>query len=143
MPGLVALIKRAVTIERQGSASDPVPILDGVDRIRAFEVSEESFRIPAVRVNQVPIRQYIYGELLSHVLGFMGPIAALADDYREAGYNDPNEKVGLNGLSIPTRISCAARRVCALSSATFWVPTCASWGLCASASAGLEPQPEH
>jgi penicillin-binding protein 2 len=99
LPGLVALIKRAVTIERQGSASDPVPILDGVDRIRAFEVSEESFRIPAVRVNQVPIRQYIYGDLLSHVLGFMGPIpAALAEDYREEGYNDPNEKVGLNGL---------------------------------------------
>ena len=99
LPGLVALIKRAVTIERQGSASDPVPILDGIDRIRAFEVSEESFRIPAVRVNQVPIRQYIYGELLSHVLGFMGPIpAALADDYKETGYNDPNEKVGLNGL---------------------------------------------
>lgn len=99
LAGLVALIKRAVTIERQGSASDPVPILDGVDRIRAFEVSEESFRIPAVRVNQVPIRQYIYGELLSHVLGFMGPIpAALAADYKESGYNDPNEKVGLNGL---------------------------------------------
>jgi penicillin-binding protein 2 len=99
LPGLVALIKRAVTIERQGSASDPVPILDGVDRIRAFEVSEESFRIPAVRVNQVPIRQYIYGELLSHVLGFMGPIPAFAaEDYDEAGYTDPNEKVGLNGL---------------------------------------------
>jgi penicillin-binding protein 2 len=99
LPGLVALIKRAVTIERQGSASDPVPILDGVDRIRAFEVSEESFRIPAVRVNQVPIRQYIYGELLSHVLGFMGPIPAFAaEDYRESGYTDPNEKVGLNGL---------------------------------------------
>jgi penicillin-binding protein 2 len=99
LPGLVALIKRAVTIERQGSASDPVPILDGVDRIRAFEVSEESFRIPAVRVNQVPIRQYIYGELLSHVLGFMGPIpAVVAEDYQESGYNDPNEKVGLNGL---------------------------------------------
>jgi cell division protein FtsI/penicillin-binding protein 2 len=99
LPGLVALIKRAVTIERQGSASDPVPILDGVNRIRAFEVSEESFRIPAVRVNQVPIREYIYNELLSHVLGFMGPIPAFAaPDYEEAGYADPNEKVGLNGL---------------------------------------------
>ena len=95
----MALVKRAVTIERQGSASDPVAILDGVDRIRAFEVSEESFRIPAVRVNQVPVREYIYGDLLSHVLGFMGPIpAALADDYKSAGYSDPNEKVGLNGL---------------------------------------------
>jgi len=97
--GLDALIKRAVTIERQGSASDPVAILDGVDRIRAFEVSEESFRIPAVRVNQVPIREYIYGDLLSHVLGFMGPIpAVVADEYQQTGYTDPNEKVGLNGL---------------------------------------------
>jgi len=99
LEGLVALVKRAVAIQSQGSASDPVPILDGVDRLRAFEVSEESFRIPAVRVNQVPIREYIYGELLSHVLGFMGPIPAFAaEDYEESGYTDPNEKVGLNGL---------------------------------------------
>jgi cell division protein FtsI/penicillin-binding protein 2 len=99
LAGLDALIKRAVTIERQGSASDPVPILDGVDRIRAFEVSEESFRIPSVRVNQVPIREYIYGDLLSHALGFMGPIpAVVADEYKKGGYTDPNEKVGLNGL---------------------------------------------
>lgn len=99
LAGLVALVQRAVTIERQGSASDPVPILDGLDRIRAFEISEESFTLPALRVNQVPVREYIYGDLMSHVLGFMGPIPAVAaDDYQAAGYNDPNEKVGLNGL---------------------------------------------
>lgn len=99
LEGLVALVKRAVAIQSQGSASDPVPILDGIDRIRAFEVSEDSFRIPAVRVNQVPVREYIYGDLLSHVLGFMGPIPAfVAEDYKSAGYNNPSEKVGLNGL---------------------------------------------
>jgi penicillin-binding protein 2 len=99
LEGLVALVKRAVAIQSQGSASDPVPILDGIDRIRAFEVSEDSFRIPAVRVNQVPVREYIYGDLLSHALGFMGPIPAfVAEDYKTAGYNNPNEKVGLNGL---------------------------------------------
>ncbi len=97
--GVGALVQRAVAIERQGSASDPVPILDGIDRIRAFEVSEETFRIPSLRVNQVPIREYIYGELLSHVLGFMGPIpASAAAEYDTAGYANPNEKVGLNGL---------------------------------------------
>ncbi len=99
LAGLVALVQRTVAIQSQGSASDPVAILDGIDRIRAFEISEDSFRIPAVRVNQVPIREYIYGDLLSHVLGFMGPIPAfVADDYRQSGYNNPNEKVGLNGL---------------------------------------------
>ena len=99
MEGLVALVKRTVAIQSMGSASDPVPILDGVDRIRAFEISEDSFRIPAMRVTQVPVREYIYGDLLSHVLGFLGPIPAFAaDTYRQSGYNNPNERVGLNGL---------------------------------------------
>ncbi|MEZ4555206.1 MAG: hypothetical protein R2854_01915 [Caldilineaceae bacterium] len=71
--GLVALVQRAIELGRQGSASQPVPILDLVDRIPAFEIVEESYRIPSVRVREVPVREYVYGELLSHVLGFMGP----------------------------------------------------------------------
>ncbi len=99
MTGLVALVKRAVELGRQGSASEPVPILDLVERIPAFEIVEESYRMPSVRVREVPVREYIYGELLSHVLGFMGPIpAALEDDYRANGYSNPNERVGLSGL---------------------------------------------
>jgi penicillin-binding protein 2 len=99
MPGLVALVKRAVAIGRQGSASEPVPILDLVDRIHAFEMSEEGYRLEAVRIKEVPVREYVYGDLLSHVVGFMGPIpAALEQDYRERGYTNPNERVGLNGL---------------------------------------------
>ena len=36
---------------------------------------------------------------MSHILGFMGPIPAAAEeDYRARGYTNPNEKVGLNGL---------------------------------------------
>ena len=99
LPGLTVLIQRALAIGELGSASDPVPILDGVDRIRAFEVSEEIFRIPSVRVNQVPVREYVYGPLLAHALGFMGPIPAFfAENYTASGYTNPNEKVGLNGL---------------------------------------------
>lgn len=99
MPGLVALVQRAVAIGRQGSASEPVTILDLVDRIKAFEMSEESYRLEAVRIKEVPVREYIYGELVSHLVGFMGPIpAAQAEEYREQGYTNPNERVGLNGL---------------------------------------------
>jgi penicillin-binding protein 2 len=99
LPGLVALVQRAVAIGRQGSASEPVPILDLVDRTHAFEIAEEGYRYPAVRIKEVPVREYVYGDLLSHVLGFMGPIpAALEQDYRELGYTNPNERVGLNGL---------------------------------------------
>lgn len=55
LPGLTALVQRTINIQRQGSASDPVPILDGVGRIRALEISEDSFRIPSLRVSEVPI----------------------------------------------------------------------------------------
>jgi penicillin-binding protein 2 len=99
MPGLVALVQRAIAIGRQGSASDPVPILDLVDRDHAFAVSEEGYRLPSVRVKEVPVREYVRGDLVSHLVGFMGPIpAAVAEDYREQGYANPEERVGLNGL---------------------------------------------
>jgi penicillin-binding protein 2 len=99
LPGMVALVERAVAIGRQGSASRPVTILDLLDSDRAFDIAEESYRLPSVRVTEVPVRDYVYGDLLSHVLGFMGPIPAAAEeDYRAQGYSNPNERVGLNGL---------------------------------------------
>jgi penicillin-binding protein 2 len=99
MYGLAALVELAISIGEQGSASDPVPVLDLVERLQAQEVGEETYRLPAIRVNPVPVREYPYGDLFSHVLGFMGPIpAALASQYRGSGYANPNEKVGLSGL---------------------------------------------
>ncbi len=99
LDGLAALIQRAIALSRQGSASDAVPILDLVDREHAFAISQDSYRLPAVRVKPVPVREYLTGDLLSHVLGFMGPIPAAAEEsYRERGYTNPNERVGLNGL---------------------------------------------
>lgn len=99
LPGLVALVERSVGIGRQGSTSEAIPLLDLVDRIQAFEVAEESYDLPGVYLEQVPVRDYIYKELTSHILGFMGPIpAALAENYQERGYENLNEKVGLSGL---------------------------------------------
>ncbi|MDQ3249627.1 MAG: penicillin-binding transpeptidase domain-containing protein, partial [Chloroflexota bacterium] len=98
LPGLVALVKQAINFKRLGSASEAVPILDSVDRIKAFGVEEETYHLPSVRVNQAPVRLYVYRDLFSHVLGFMGPIPALrANQYRNRGYS-PNERIGLSGL---------------------------------------------
>lgn len=97
--GLVALVQRSIELARQGGSSQSVAILDLVDRINAFEISEEIYRLPSVRVRQVPVREYPYKDIISHVLGFMGPIpAALAEDYTNNGYTNPNERVGLSGL---------------------------------------------
>lgn len=99
MEGLAALVRRMVSLRRQGSASQMVPILDLVEREQAFQIAEESYRLPAVRVREVPVREYLTGDLLSHIMGFMGPIpAGAAESYREQGYTNLNERVGLNGL---------------------------------------------
>ena len=97
--GLLALLERAVAIGTQGSSYKPVYVLDLVDREQAFQVAEEAYQLRGVHVLQQPVREYPYGELAGHVLGFLGPIPKLAaEKYKDRGYEDPNEPVGLNGL---------------------------------------------
>ncbi len=99
MPGLVALVQTLVASRKLGTASQPIPVLNLVDRIQAFEVAEEAYRLPSVRILEVPVREYVYKDLMSHVLGFMGPIPKEAlERYNANGYSNQNEKVGLNGL---------------------------------------------
>ncbi len=99
LEGLVAVVKRAVEIGIQGSSFEPIIILDLVEREDAFRIAEQTYQLPWVRVIQEPVREYPFGELISHVLGFMGPIPALAtENYQARGYTNPNEQVGLNGV---------------------------------------------
>lgn len=99
MAGLMALLERAVALGTQGSSFEPIPVLELVDREQAFRVAEETYQLQGVQVLQEPVREYPYGELVSHVLGFLGPIPRLvAEEYEARGYEDPNEPVGLNGL---------------------------------------------
>ena len=105
--GLAVLVKRLIELRRQGAASVPEPILDLVDTTQAAEIVDQSYRIRALRVEQDPVREYVYGPEMSHVLGFMGPIPAsqfARNDETDVpykpsrGYLNPNERVGLSGL---------------------------------------------
>ena len=97
--GLLALLERAVAIGTQGSSYRPISVLDLVDREQAFQVAEETYQLRGVHVLQQPVREYPFRDLAGHVLGFLGPIPKLAaDKYKNRGYEDPNEPVGLNGL---------------------------------------------
>lgn len=99
MAGLVALVQSLVSSRKLGTASQPIPVLNLVDRIQAFDVTEEAYRLPSIRILPVPVREYVYKDLMSHILGFMGPIPKEAlERYEKTGYTNPNEKVGLNGL---------------------------------------------
>jgi penicillin-binding protein 2 len=99
IPGLVALIQRAVALGTQGSSFQAIPILALVEDELAFRMAEERFQLPGLHIVQEAVRRYPYGEFASHVLGFMGPIPAGAlENYQARGYQNPNERVGLNGL---------------------------------------------
>lgn len=97
--GLAFLIQNLAQTRQQGNSSEPFPILTGLSREAAFTISEQSFRYPGSRILDVSVREYVYGELVSHILGFMGPIpSSLAEDFRERGYRSPAELVGLSGV---------------------------------------------
>ena len=88
----------------QGSPFDLVPLARGVSRDAALLIGEEADELPGVVVEVEPIRQYLDetgaagGRLLSHVLGYTGPVTgdeleALADD----GYL-PDDAIGRDGV---------------------------------------------
>lgn len=99
LPGLVALVQSLVATQQLGNASQPIPILGIVDRIKALQMTEESYRLPSVRVQPFPARRYIYPELMSHIIGFMGVIPReYSEEYLREGYTNLGERVGYSGL---------------------------------------------
>ncbi len=98
MEGLAALIQDLVQQRQHGNASAPIPILSYAHRDDVFAVAEQGFRLPGMRVLETSVREYVYGEMVSHVLGFMGPIPVKAiAEYLEAGYL-LEEEIGLSGI---------------------------------------------
>ncbi|GAB4561749.1 MAG: penicillin-binding protein 2 [Anaerolineae bacterium] len=83
---------------RLGSAFRPIPVATQVDRDLAFTIEQQRHRLPGVHLVVEPIREYLPGPLMSHILGYMGPIPAdQIDVYKAKGY-DINDLVGLAGL---------------------------------------------
>src|SRR5918996_4804350 len=76
-----------------GSPFDLVPIARGVSRRASLLIGEESQTLPGVVVEVEPVRRYLDekgrtdGKLLSHVLGYVGPINATEfADLQDDGY---------------------------------------------------------
>jgi penicillin-binding protein 2 len=90
-------------IEERRRSNDPFTpaiIKEGLSDEAAFSLREMLAALPGVRVVIEPQRRYFEGELLSHVLGFVGPI--YAEDYDRlapAGYQ-LNDRVGRAGIEV-------------------------------------------
>lgn len=81
-----------------GSAFDLVRVAQDVDRATAQLISEASFELPGVEVTVEARRQYTDGPLMSHLLGYTGPVSAgQIAELRKQGYQ-PDDLVGKVGL---------------------------------------------
>jgi penicillin-binding protein 2 len=81
-----------------GSAFDLVRVAQDVDQATAQLISEAGYELPGVEVAVEARRQYTDGKLMSHLLGYTGPVSAEElPDLREAGYQ-PDDLLGKVGL---------------------------------------------
>jgi penicillin-binding protein 2 len=77
----------------------PVPIKSDVPREVAMILEEEHLDWPGVLVQPQPVREYLYGPLTAHVLGYIGPIPQeQAEAYEAQGYDPNRHLVGLAGI---------------------------------------------
>ena len=53
---------------------EPAVIVSDVDRITLAKVAERTPNLPGVIIQVTPKRNYLYGELCAHVLGYLGEI---------------------------------------------------------------------
>ena len=91
-------IRDAVNQNRYFAPFLPVTIATDVDPIIVSKIEEEGLDLPGVQINMASAREYLYGPLTSHLLGYTGPIPAEQfSRYRAQGY-DLTDVVGLAGL---------------------------------------------
>jgi penicillin-binding protein 2 len=77
----------------------PIPLKQDVSQETAFTIEQEHLDLPGVLVETGYYREYLTGATTAHLVGYMGPIPAGAEDRysSEQGYG-PNDSIGLSGL---------------------------------------------
>ena len=88
----------------QGSPFDLVPVVRGVDREAALIIGEEAGSLPGVVVEVDAVRQYLdetgapNGELLSHIVGYTGPISREELEARQSSGYRRDDVIGKTGV---------------------------------------------
>ncbi len=76
----------------------PLVIKRNIDRDTVFQIEEAHLDLPGVLVETEPVRHYPYGELISHLMGYIGFIPAnQVETYEAKGYDVNKDHVGLIG----------------------------------------------
>ncbi len=105
LPGILVMNRLHWQIENQWSKRLPVTIAKDVPRETALKLEANKIYLPGVELDDAAlVRQYLGGEVMSHVIGYVAPIqAALVDDPRWLGPNgervyEQNDVIGNVGI---------------------------------------------
>ncbi len=91
-------IKSIVDEVRGIAPYEPVVISSTVPGPIALQVAEEAYNLPGVRVQAVPVRDYISGTLTSGILGYLRRITQEDLPLLPPGYNPDVDRVGAVGI---------------------------------------------
>ena len=84
-------------IEKNGySTMRPYVIADDISTQSVLEIEEKKNSFPGIDVEKIPIRNYIYGNLASHTLGYIGRISE--EEYKNKEGYDISDYIGKNGI---------------------------------------------
>lgn len=89
-------------IANYGITSSPfsnVKLKCNVDRDVAMQIMEKSIDLPGIEIEVEPVRDYPTGSLTANLIGFLGPISSIEEDYyRERGFLPNRDKIGYAGI---------------------------------------------
>jgi penicillin-binding protein 2 len=91
-------IKNIVDEVRGIAPYEPVVISSTVPSTIAMQVAEEAYTLPGVRVQAVPVREYISSTLTSGILGYLRRITENDLPLLPPGYNPDTDRVGAVGV---------------------------------------------
>ncbi|MBN1488233.1 MAG: penicillin-binding protein 2 [Anaerolineae bacterium] len=95
-PGLIEMVEEVRYLRPYA----PLVVTTNIDREIALLVAQEGgVTLPGVGVQIVPRRSYVYSELTSQVLGFLGPIPPeQMETYEARGYDISVDRIGYAGI---------------------------------------------
>ena len=80
---------------------EPVKIACDVKQEVALAIQENGTSWPGVGIEVLPVRDYPTGSLTASIIGFLGPIPAIEEDYyRSLGFIPNRDKVGYAGIEL-------------------------------------------
>ncbi|MGD2206574.1 MAG: penicillin-binding protein 2 [Anaerolineae bacterium] len=93
-PGILDILAEA-----EQAPYRPALLKAGIPREVGLILEEEHLDWPGVLVHTEPVREYLYGPLTAHLLGYVGPIPEHeAEAYEAKGYDPNRHQVGLTGV---------------------------------------------